>query len=74
MEELLYSLLNDDLWSYGSYTARIACICGCLSPRHSNVCLFASEYVCVASVVLGGIWECVSVVIRWIINANNEQR
>lgn len=30
--------------------------------------------MCVAVLVLWGIWECVSVVIRWIINANNEQR
>lgn len=68
MVDFLYSLLKDDLWSYGRYAARIACVHGCLSqPDTFNVLLFAS-------VKLGGIWECVSVLIRWIINTDNEHQ
>lgn len=44
------SLLKDDLWSWGRYSAGIVKMSVCLSRRHLNVGSFVS-------VELRGIWE-----------------
>lgn len=37
MEELLYSLVKDDLWSYGRYAARTVCMCVSVSARDIQI-------------------------------------